>query len=152
MNFENLINGLKKNGIEAEGVTVCKNGCECTGIRVINPECPNISPIIYYSPEETMESILNRISSVMENHSPEFDLDCLNDPAFIMQNIYFSIQKADGRDDDDILKKPCLNLELVLRAAISLGDSTGSIKPLSHFKAPHKINVCKGSISKVTRK
>jgi len=128
MNFENLINELKESGIEAEGITVCKNGCECTGIRVINPDCPNISPIIYYSTEETIESVLSRISSVMEHNPTTFDLECLNDPAYIMQNVYFSIQKTGSGNGEDLLKKNCLNLELVLRVAMSLGDSIGSIK------------------------
>ena len=32
---------LREEGIEAESITVCKNGCECLGIRVINPDNPN---------------------------------------------------------------------------------------------------------------
>lgn len=127
MNFDNLINGLKEKGIEAEGITVCKNGCECLGLRVLNPDRPGVSPIIYYSPEETLEHVLDRVSTVMADGMPDFCLDCLDDPAYIAGNVYFSIQKKPD-DGLDVLKRDCLNLELVLRVPLSLEGSMGSIK------------------------
>ena len=127
MNFENLINALKEEGIEAEGITVCKNGCECLGIRVIDPENPGISPIVYYSAEDTMESIISRIMAAKDFGIPDINLHAVNDPVYVSRNVYFSIQKT-CTSDNDALTKPCLDLELVLRVALTIGDNTGSVK------------------------
>ena len=119
-----VLNALKKDGIEAEQVTVVKNGITCKGIRICSND--GISPVIYYSEEETMSEFLSRVHSILQYDAPQIDLDEITSWQRVRERIYLSVQK---HSDDEVIKKQYLNLDVILRLALDLGiDGEGTIK------------------------
>ena len=124
-NFENsIIESLRNEGIEAESVEIVKNGIPCKGVRICNMD-GTVSPIIYYSEHETVESIMSRIRDVLSTDTTSFGVERLTDWNYVKDHAYLSVQKS---GTEDIVKKPYLNLEIVLRIYLDLGDETGSVK------------------------
>lgn len=122
-----LVEVLFRDGIVAEPITTVKNGIACMGIRVIDPDNPIISPIVYYSSDETIETIASRISALQNVDKPDIHIDDFTNPDYVTEHVYMAIQRISD-DDNGVIKRPLLNLELVLRISLQLGDSTGSIK------------------------
>lgn len=121
---EKIICELKSVGIDSEGVSIKKNGIKCRGIRICNMD-GTVSPIIYYSEHETVESIMSRIRDVLSTDTTSFGVERLTDWNYVKDHAYLSVQKS---GTEDIVKKPYLNLEIVLRIYLDLGDETGSVK------------------------
>lgn len=122
-----VVEMLRQSGINSEPITVTKNGIRCMGIRVVDPEHPSISPIVYYSPEETVEAIVEKVRMLQDAGTPDISIDQITDPAYVAANVYMTIQRISD-DGEDVLKQDCLNLELVLRIPLQLGISKGSVK------------------------
>lgn len=128
MNVDNLIERLSaERGIHSEGVRIIKNGIECTGIRIIDADNSSISPIIYYSEQESMEEILSRINRVVSTNSPRIEINQLTNWMFVKDRIFFSIQRQSA---EKCVKRPFLNLELCLRIFLDIdgGERNGSLK------------------------
>ena len=124
-----LLEALREEGIQLEEVTVRKNGILCNGLRVVSGDDNAICPVVYYSPDETIAEILNKIHYATNLQRPKFDTELLKSAEYVKENAYLSIQKKDGDGADSItIKRPCLNLEVIARVAVRLGDSKGSIK------------------------
>lgn len=123
--YERINEALVARGIDAEQVEVTKNGIPCVGFRIITGT--NVSPIVYYSQQDTLESFFERINEAVAQ-TPEFDLDCLKDKEYVSRNLRVSVQKTSN--DNSLIKKPVLNIEAFLRIkAGSLGDGDiGSIR------------------------
>ena len=122
-NFENsIIDTLKNEGIEAESVEIVKNGIPCKGLRVIKKGC-DISPIIYYSQQDTFETFLSRIRAVLECDMPQTSVNLLTDPMYVSSHVYLAVQKP---SQEKILKKEYLNLELFMRIMLDLGGPAGA--------------------------
>ena len=50
-NYENsILEALKTEGVDAEQITVTKNGVPCKGIRIITGD-GQVSPVVYFSEE-----------------------------------------------------------------------------------------------------
>ena len=126
-NFENrIVETLRNEGIEAESVEIVKNGIPCKGVRVIKPGS-DISPIIYFSSQDTYEQIMFRIQTALESAVPHDSVRLLTDPTYVRSHVYLAAQK---KSEDDIVKRDYLNLELYLRIMLDLGGQagTGSVK------------------------
>lgn len=125
-NFENsIIDTLKNEGIEAESVEIVKNGIPCKGLRVIKKGC-DISPIIYYSQQDTTEAFLSRVRSalVSDVSSPTA---MLTDPDYVRDYVYLAVQR---QSKELLVKQKYLNIELIMRVMLDLGEQagTGSVK------------------------
>ena len=60
-NYENsILEALKMEGVDAEQITVTKNGVPCKGIRIITGD-GQVSPVVYYSEEETITEFVARV-------------------------------------------------------------------------------------------
>lgn len=119
-----VLDALRKDGIEAEQVAVVKNGITCKGIRICSND--GISPVIYYSEEETVSEFLSRVHSILQYDAPQIDLDEITSWRRVKESIYLSVQK---HSNDEVIKKQYLNLDVILRLALDLGiDGEGSIK------------------------
>ena len=110
MTRENIINALVNKGFNAEATTTIKNGVSLEGITIRNES--NTAPIIYTesiieAAEQngtSLDGVVNQIISIYESHKGEsFNIECLSDPAFILENIYIGIQK---NSTEEIEKKP----------------------------------------------
>jgi len=126
MNFDNLTERLKEHGIEAEHIEVMKNGVHCMGLRVLTEG--SVSPVVYYSQQETLEDLISRINDVMRD-MPTFDVGVLNDREYVLEHLLISVQKQ-STDEDDLVKRKILNIEGILRLDIGCSSSSeyGSIK------------------------
>lgn len=125
-NFENsIIDTLKNEGIEAESVEIVKNGIPCKGLRVIKKGC-DISPIIYYSQQDTTEAFLSRVRSALlsDVSSPTA---MLTDPDYVRDHVYLAVQR---QSKELLVKQKYLNIELIMRVMLDLGEQagTGSVK------------------------
>ena len=119
---------LKKEKIEAESIEIIKNGVPCKGVRLITSE--NVSPIIYFSEQDTLETFLTRVRAAraaLESDVPTDSVNLLTDPTYVRSHVYLAAQK---KSEDDIVKRDYLNLELYLRIMLDLGEQagTGSVK------------------------
>ena len=125
-NFENsIIDTLKNEGIEAESIEIVKNGIPCKGLRVIKKGC-DISPIIYYSQQDTTEAFLSRVRSALlsDVSSPTA---MLTDPDYVRDHVYLAVQR---QSKELLVKQKYLNIELIMRVMLDLGEQagTGSVK------------------------
>lgn len=124
MNLENCRKELLAQGVETEEITVIKNGVECRGIRIIDSNGGTVSPVVYYSEEDTIEEFENRISSALSVNMP-INVDLVRDWNYIRKNLYISIQR---RSEEKIVKKQYLNLDLTMRVYFDINGSTGTAK------------------------
>ena len=125
-----VVEMLQQAGINSEPVTVIKNGCQCTGIRVINPASP-INPVVYYSQEDTVQMVIDKVMAVQRAGTPDIHIDDVTDSEYVASHVFMTIQKCGN--EVDVLRKPYLNLELVLRIPMTIGNQTGSIKVTTAF-------------------
>lgn len=121
LNIEKLKKELRNEGIESELITVVKNNVECRGIRVITANHPSISPVIYYSSEDTLESFLFKIHAVLELGDPQIDLKNLTDWKYVKEHITLGIQRKSA--NVSLVKKELLNLELYLKITLNLKNT-----------------------------
>ena len=126
MRMEELKTALAENGFDAKEVTLVKNGVTCTGFQIIT-ENGNIAPVVYYSPQESMESFLRRVREALDHDLMKMDVMRFTDPDYVRAHAYVSVQK---RSDEQIVKRTLLNLELILRVSIDLGNNneSGTVK------------------------
>ena len=125
MYLENITKELENHGINAEEVTVMKNGVPCTGIRVVTGT--DISPVVYYAQGETIEEFVSRIQDAIE-HTPAVDAGMLSDREYILKNLYVTVQRY--FHDDSIIGKNVLNVEAMLRIFFNVkeNEECGSVK------------------------
>ena len=130
MNTTEIKSALLAAGIKTSTVTVIKNGIQCVGFRLDVPG--NVSPVIYYSQNETLESFLERAKLMTESHYPSIDVNEIINREYIRNKVRLCIQK---QGQEDIVKTAYLNLELYMRLTIEVPDSaeTGTIKITSEF-------------------
>ena len=129
MNIENIRKELNRQGIQMDLEECCivKNGVQCKAIRLINAVNGNVYPVIYYSELETVSEIAARVYDAVYRYKPRIDSSRLTDPEYILDHVYVGIQR---RSDEELVKKPLLNLELILRIYLDLGSEigTGTVK------------------------
>lgn len=116
---------LRSIDVGLEEVEVVKNSIPCTGIRVISPDTPEVSPIVYYSADETVEAIADRIMAVMQAEKPEFDLDMFRDPEYVRSHLYLSVSRRNG-ESQPVLRRELLNMDLIMKLVIGGVDPYGT--------------------------
>lgn len=83
--------------------------------------------MIYYSEEDTVTEFLHRVHEILQYDAPDIDVALLTSWDFIKERIYLSVQKLS--ENEDVLVKPFLNLEAVLRISLDLGiDGEGTVR------------------------
>ncbi len=75
MKMEELREKLAEIGIDVKEVTVQKNGISCIDFQVITKN-ETISPIVYYSPQESLDAFLAKIK---EAHDMDYSKICIPD-------------------------------------------------------------------------
>ena len=125
-NFENgILEALRKEGVDAEQVTVTKNGVPCKGFRIITGD-GQVSPVVYYSEEETINEFVTKVRIIMAEKLPEIPTQKMTDWKYVRENIFLSLAK---RGTEEVVKKQYLNLELQIRLRLDLGpDQSGTIR------------------------
>lgn len=121
LNIEKLEKELRNEGIESELITVVKNNVPCKGIRVITSENESISPVIYFSEQDTLESFLFKIHAVLELGDPQIDLKNLTNRKYVKEHITLGIQRKSA--NVSLVKKELLNLELYLKITLNLKNT-----------------------------
>ena len=121
---EDVIEILRKQGMEAENVEIVKNGVPCKAIKIYGAN-DTVAPVIYYSEQDTVEELMSRIREALAAVVPEVDAEQLMDWEQIHSHVYLSAQK---KSNEKVLKRPFLNLELIVRIEVNLGHETGSVK------------------------
>ena len=124
--IEKVREELRARGIEAgiEEIEVIKNAVPCTGIRIITPGQPQVSPVIYYSAEETVETVVDRILDVMEVQKPACDLSLLSDPDYVRSNLYVTVTHRHG-EAENVLRREYLNLDQIMKLVVGKSEDTG---------------------------
>ena len=123
MNLENCRKELLTQGIETEEIAMIKNGVECRGIRILNSD--GVMPVVYYSEADTMDEFLKRIEAAVSLEKPQVDPRKLMDWEYVRNNLYVSVQR---RSDEDIVKRPYLNLDMTMRVYMDISESLGTVK------------------------
>ena len=121
LNIEKLTEVLKAEGLESEQITIVKNNVPCTGIRVINPDTPSVSPIIYYNEQETLESFLFKIHAVLSFGNPQIDISRLTNLEYVKENLILGVQKLSN--NTTLVKKQVLNLEVFMKITLDLKNT-----------------------------
>lgn len=128
LNIEKLKEILKEEGIESEQITITKNNVLCQAIRIILPEHPSVSPVIYYNSKETLESFLFKIHAVLDLGDPQIDVKKLTDLEYVKSHLTLGIQRKST--NTNLVKKEILNLELYMKITLELKntDEIGTCK------------------------
>lgn len=125
-NFENsIIDELKNEGIDCESIEIVKNGISCKGVRICRASDKTVCPVVYYSENENAEAFIARVHDVLAKDTVSLGVERLTDWSYVRDHAYLSLQK---RGTEGVVKRPYLNLELVLRIFLDLGDEAGSVK------------------------
>lgn len=128
MNLDNVTMKLAAEGINAEPITVVKNGVECNGLRITTAEDSNITPVVYCLAGDTEGEYLARIRSVVNMPKPSIDVDMLTDRDYIQEHVFLAVQKQSN--DTSLVKRPLLNLELFMRIHVDdlFAEECGTVK------------------------
>lgn len=115
----------EKYGIDVTEVETQKNGISCTGFRINNGS--SVSPVVYYSSEETVDELVERILSIANQPTPQIETEDLISKDKLLRNSYLAIQR---QGTEELVKRDFCNLELIIRISVVLPDkdSRGSIK------------------------
>jgi len=91
-----ILNALSAAGIDATEIDLIKNGVSCTGFRINNGS--NISPVIYYSPNENIEMFVERVLQIIEQPSPAFNIESLISKESLLTSTLLSVQRKSSED------------------------------------------------------
>ena len=123
---DELKKDLQSRGLEPYEVTTIKNGVPCTGITFRGLQ-GNVSPVIYYSEDESIEAFHQRLFSVIDAETPAIDVNLLRDWSYVREHVYPAVHRCGS---EDIIKRNYLNLEAYLRIELLLDDKIGTVKIL----------------------
>ena len=101
MNLEKLLKELKREKIDADRITLTKNGVVCRGIRISLRNGAGVSPIIYYSQSDTLEDLYARIHRAIEMSDPsemKHLVKLLRDWGYVKQHVVLSVCRDDAVD------------------------------------------------------
>lgn len=118
-----IMDALAAEGIEAVEMETFKNGIPCTGFRIHTGS--TVSPVVYYSPDETVEAFVEKVRMVLDQPAPAFDVESLISRERLLDNSFLCLQK---KGTEQIVKKSYLNLELYVRLAVDApGDDESRV-------------------------
>lgn len=121
-----LFSEIADRGFEAEEMMVTKNSVHCHGIRLTNPNCSEISAVVYLSDDDSYDEIFEKVMAAMEKELPILDLHQISEREFILEHVFSAVQRV---SDEDLIKRPLLNLEAYVRVIMPMDNGEmGSIK------------------------
>lgn len=118
-----LLNALKESGITVKEVETVKNGVSCTGYQIDTGT--NIKPVVYYSPDETIEAFVARVCEIAKKPVPQVDVEMITSRKYLLEKSFICLQKKGG---EEICKRSFLDLEMYVRVGVDIADGTGTIK------------------------
>ena len=124
MYLENCKRELLNNGLEAEIISVNKNGIPREGLRIGGMEA-GIHPIIYPKVEDSLEDVVNQAKIALENIPDEANWRVLSDWEYVRRNVRVSVQK---HGTDQVFKRDCINLEMIMRVVLDIEGMSASTK------------------------
>ena len=123
--IENLIMDMKEEKITIEEVMTVKNGVECRAFRIDRADDP-VSPIVYYSENETVGEIADRIRNIARAEYPDLAPGRLTDKGYVLSHTHIGLQKES--EEEGFLKRSYLNVEVFLQVDLDLDDEIASAK------------------------
>ena len=120
MNLEKLLKELKQEKIDADRITLTKNGVICKGIRISLGGGTGVSPIVYYSQSDTLEELYARVHRAIEmSDSSEMKnlVKLLRDWDYVKQHVVLSICRDDAVDSSWVCRD-YLNLSVSMRVLL----------------------------------
>lgn len=126
-NIDNLIKEeLIKRGIDVgiEQVEITKNALLCKGFRIIRPNDLNVSPVVYYSSEESISAIADRITAVISQDLSKFDADAVLTKDFFRNHAYIACCKHNCTASNMVVSKQFLNLDIVIKIYVAIDEET----------------------------
>ena len=124
MYLDNCKRELLNNGVEAEIISVNKNGIPREGLRLGGMES-GIHPIIYPKKEDRLEDVVSQAKIALENIPDDASWKVLSDWAYVKDHLYLSVQK---HSTDQVYKRDCLNLEVIMRVSLDFSGTSASTK------------------------
>ena len=124
MYLDNCKRELLNYGVEAEIISVNKNGIPHEGLRLGGMEA-GIHPIIYPKVGDSLEDVVNQAKIALEHIPDEVNWRVLSDWDYVKEHLYLSVQK---HSTDQVFKRDCLNLELIMRVSLDFSGSSASTK------------------------
>jgi hypothetical protein len=119
-----LLSALKECGIAVKEVETVKNGISCTGYQIDTGT--NVKPVIYHSPEETIEAFVARAREIAKIPVPQIDVETIMSREYLLDKTIVCLQK---NSNERICKRDFLDLEMYVRIEVDFADGTsGSIK------------------------
>ena len=89
-----LLNALKESGITVKEVETVKNGVSCTGYQIDTGT--NIKPVVYYSPDETIEAFVARVCEIAKKPVPQVDVEMITSRKYLLEKSFICLQKKGG--------------------------------------------------------
>ena len=120
MYLETLRAKLEEVGLHSRVITTMKNSIPCQGLCLDTGD-PSLSPVVYPNPEEPVESVITRAMTALEE-CQHLDPGVLFDEEYIREHAILSVQK---KSCENVLKRSLLNLEVIVRVAVSLSSNEG---------------------------
>ncbi len=120
-----ILEALAAEGINAAETETVKNGVVCRGYQIDTGS--NMSPVVYYSPDETAEAFVEKVIRIADQDAPKIDVDNLVSRERLLNNTVICVQK---RGFEILVKKDFLNLEIYIRLTVEFPgrNDSGSIK------------------------
>lgn len=119
-----LLNALNECGFVVKEIEAIKNGVNCKGYQIDNGT--NIKPVIYHSPEESIEAFVARAIEIAKSPVPQIDVEKITSHEYLLDNTFVCLQK---KGNEEICKRTFLDLEMYVRIGVDFADGTsGSIK------------------------
>lgn len=121
-----ILDALAEAGIKnVTEVETVKNGILCQGYQIETGT--NVKPVVYYSPEETVEAFVQKVLRVAEQPIPEVDVENLISKEKLLSDTTYLCLQRKG-EESLLVKRDYLNLETYVRVNVPLGNEMGSIK------------------------
>ena len=124
MYIDNCKRELKNNGIDAELITINKNGVLKEGLRLGGLDT-GICPIIYPTKGDSLDDVVAQAKSAVAHIPDETSWKVLSDWDYVKRNMRVTVQKHSA---DDVYKKNCLNLEMIMRVFLDFEGTSASTK------------------------
>ncbi len=119
---KSIVDALAKKGIRAVPTVTVKNRVVCHGYQ-IDTGFNRVKPVVYYSPDETVEAFVEKVLRIADQDAPEIDVDNLISKERLLNNTIICVQR---QGSEKLVKKKFLNLELYIRLSVDFPDEENS--------------------------
>lgn len=128
---ERIMERLTERGYSVEAYDKVNNGVVFYGIvnRGFVDKSRKVCPIVYLNDymddikkgNTTINEIVHHIEHVFQSETPKINLEQLQDPRFILRNVYIGLQKE---SDEEIIKRECEFEGIEAYLFVDIGEGT----------------------------